>query len=528
MALAPGTDKQLTVRQLTEYAELHCRIIAGEAGGDRRISWAHQNELVDPTPWLSGGELLMTTGMAVPSVPSAQVSYLERLAERGVAGLAIGDRRLLGDLDLSDLTPEFYAAADRLALPIVLVTGWTPFIAIAQRVAAASQDSVHSRMARHLRVYQTLAEFSRSGARLPECIRRLSEVSGYELSVVTPMGRPIYEGIAQPAFPVGLPDIADALATKDYASRVPQPLPDGGHGDRRVFVVPVLANLRPVGVLVAVSNEGSDGDRLILHHIATIVSLLVADLFRERERERREGGELLARALADAERGKSRTIGDAFPGRPSERFAFAVVDIGEDPAGWRELHHRLNEHDFPHRMTRRSDRGALLVALGDQDIGDLGAALEMHLPAATVGLSSSVAAATDLAIARREARWSLRCAAYDGLRVQSYASAAQPSWLMLEASGMEQIVDDVLGALIAHDEQTGAELEQTLRVFLECNRSWKTASEKLFIHRQTLIHRVKRIEQLTGRRLDRTDEVCDLWLSIKARRALTLTGAADD
>ncbi|MEZ5121824.1 MAG: PucR family transcriptional regulator ligand-binding domain-containing protein [Solirubrobacterales bacterium] len=528
MALASGTDKRLTVRHLTEYAELHCRIISGEAGADRRISWAHQNELVDPTPWLSGGELLMTTGMAIPSPPSAQVAYLERLAERGVAGLAIGDRRLLEDLDLSDLSPEFYAAADRLALPIVLVSGRTPFIAIAQHVAAASQDTVQSRMARHLRVYQTLAEslaVRRSGCpsasavspRFPATSCRSSRRWASRST-----------RIAQPAFPVGLPDIADALATEDYASRVPQPLPDSGHGDRRVFVVPVLANQRPVGVLVAVSNQGSDDDRLILHHIATIVSLLVADLFRERERERREGGELLARALADAERGQSRTIADAFPGRPTERVAFAVVDIGKDATGWSELHHRLNEHGFAHRMTRRSDRGAVLAALGDQDVGDLEAVLATHLPTATVGLSAPVAPGADLAIVRREARWALRCAAYDGLRAQSYASTAQPSWLMLEASGMEQIVDDVLGALIAHDEQTGAELEQTLRVFLECNRSWKAASEQLFIHRQTLIARVKRIEQLTGRRLDRTDDVCDLWLSIKARRALTLAGAADD
>jgi purine catabolism regulator len=305
-------------------------------------------------------------------------------------------------------------------------------------------------------------------------------------------------------------------------------LADIGQGDRRVFVVPVVANLRPVGVLVAVSNERSDGDRLILHHIATIVSLLVADVFRERERERREGGELLSRALADAERGQPRTIADAFPGRAGQRYTFAVVDIGEDLASWSELHHRLNEHGFAHRMTRRSDRGAVLVDIGDQDIDHLEEALGTHLPTATIGLSSPVPANADLAIARREARWALRCAAYDGRRVQSYATASQPSWLMLEASGMEQIVDDVLGPLIAHDEQTGAELEKTLRVFLECNRSWKTASERLFIHRQTLIHRVKRIESLTGRRLDRTDEVCDLWLSVKARRALTIAGATDD
>ena len=43
--------------------ELELEIVAGEAGLDRAVRWVHISELADPTPWLSGGELLLTTGL---------------------------------------------------------------------------------------------------------------------------------------------------------------------------------------------------------------------------------------------------------------------------------------------------------------------------------------------------------------------------------------------------------------------------------------------------------------------------------
>ena len=43
--------------------ELEVRVVAGEAGLDRPVRWVHISELADPTPWLSGGELLLTTGL---------------------------------------------------------------------------------------------------------------------------------------------------------------------------------------------------------------------------------------------------------------------------------------------------------------------------------------------------------------------------------------------------------------------------------------------------------------------------------
>src|SRR4051794_41982239 len=77
----------LPLRELLR--ELEVRVVAGEAGLDRAVRWVHISELEDPTPWLSGGELLLTTGMALED-PERQRAYVRRLAGHGLAGLGLG------------------------------------------------------------------------------------------------------------------------------------------------------------------------------------------------------------------------------------------------------------------------------------------------------------------------------------------------------------------------------------------------------------------------------------------------------
>ena len=77
----------LTVRDLVQELKLPVR--AGEDGLELPVRWVHISELPDPTPWLSGGELLLTTGMQLKDAIS-QRNFVERLAEHQLAGLGIG------------------------------------------------------------------------------------------------------------------------------------------------------------------------------------------------------------------------------------------------------------------------------------------------------------------------------------------------------------------------------------------------------------------------------------------------------
>ena len=61
-------------------------------------------------------------------------------------------------------------------------------------------------------------------------------------------------------------------------------------------------------------------------------------------------------------------------------------------------------------------------------------------------------------------------------------------------------MDHILGPSLAYDAEHSSELVHTLEEFLRANRSWQRASEVLYVHKQTLVYRIKRVEELTGRR----------------------------
>jgi PucR family transcriptional regulator, purine catabolism regulatory protein len=113
----------ITVRELVGIRNLRTWVHAGEDGLDREITWAHANELPDPTEWLDSGELLMTTGLDVPKKPAAQNAYVERLAEAGLNALAIGHNTVT----TPKLSPEMIKAADERALPILFTSYEVPF-----------------------------------------------------------------------------------------------------------------------------------------------------------------------------------------------------------------------------------------------------------------------------------------------------------------------------------------------------------------------------------------------------------------
>src|SRR5204863_9170427 len=69
--------------------EMGLDLVAGRDGAGAPIRWVHASELPDPTPWLSGGELILTTGMQLDT-EAAQRALVERLSAHHVAGLGFG------------------------------------------------------------------------------------------------------------------------------------------------------------------------------------------------------------------------------------------------------------------------------------------------------------------------------------------------------------------------------------------------------------------------------------------------------
>jgi PucR family transcriptional regulator, purine catabolism regulatory protein len=118
----------LTVQSLV--AELDLRLVTGEENAGASVRWVHSTELLDPTPWLRGGELLLTTGLQLAGA-KPQREFVELLAEREIAGLGFGTGFVHKKVPAAVLN-----TARKLGFPLFEVPYELPFIAITERVFA--------------------------------------------------------------------------------------------------------------------------------------------------------------------------------------------------------------------------------------------------------------------------------------------------------------------------------------------------------------------------------------------------------
>jgi purine catabolism regulator len=123
----------ITVGELLKLPQLQMRLVAGEDGLDREISWVHTSDLPEPWAWLGSGELLLTNGTGLSPDPAAQARFVERLAGAGASGLGIG----LG-MSGPPLSPALFQRASELLLPVVTVPYTMPFTAVVRAVADAN------------------------------------------------------------------------------------------------------------------------------------------------------------------------------------------------------------------------------------------------------------------------------------------------------------------------------------------------------------------------------------------------------
>ena len=133
---------ELTVESL--IGELGLELVCGKRRGGAHVRWVHATELVDPTPWLKGGELLLTTGMQLTSA-AAQRALIERLAEKQIVGLGFGT-----GFAHKRLPPALVTAARKHDFPLFEVPYELPFIAITERAFAHLLDERYEILQRNM------------------------------------------------------------------------------------------------------------------------------------------------------------------------------------------------------------------------------------------------------------------------------------------------------------------------------------------------------------------------------------------
>ncbi len=173
-------------------------LATGADAADAPVRWVHISELPDPTPWLSGGELLLTTGMQLDS-EERQREFVRLLSGHHLAGLGFGtgfDHETLPDAVLEE--------AGRFDFPVFEVPYELPFIALTEKAFTRLVNEQYEVLQRGIAIHKRLERLVLEERGLDEVVRALAAATGGCVWVLSARG----ETIAGTLFRRQLPDAA--------------------------------------------------------------------------------------------------------------------------------------------------------------------------------------------------------------------------------------------------------------------------------------------------------------------------------
>jgi purine catabolism regulator len=150
------------------------RVVAGADRLAAPVRWVHVLELADAAHLLHGGELVLTTGIALPDDAARLARYGGELAAAGVSALAVE----LGRRYTGELPPALVRAAEQGGMPLIAFEREVPFVEITEAVHARIIDAQLEELRTSERLHEVFTELSVAGASPDEIVREAAMLAG--------------------------------------------------------------------------------------------------------------------------------------------------------------------------------------------------------------------------------------------------------------------------------------------------------------------------------------------------------------
>jgi purine catabolism regulator len=466
----------ISLSALLALPGLRLTAAGGAPPSDAPIGWVAVTELEDPLPFLSGGEVVLTTGVRQTSA-AAQRRFVQRVQEAGALAVGFG----VG-LSHQSIPPALLEEARRTGLPVFEVPYETPFIAIGKVVADSLSADHYARLENLLRGHQILATALLGGGGLS---RLLEELAGM---------------------------LATDVALFQYGTRIAGCESPAG-AERSWHRVPVATGLKDRCTLAIAEPYASAA---IVDYAQSLISVELSNQARRRAGERAAAGQLLQDIVRAA-----LTAPDATARLGSAGLDIAVrhqVVIVEVASGQRRALRTLPlPEDCSGILTAILDDRLLVIAAEPHGTG-LGARLSAYLHAAgftaRLGIGGAYAQPTGLRWSYFEAREALT-------RGSSAAPANRLSLTSLllasEDVPLADLAAETLSPLADFDAKHGGGLMATLEKYLSLNGSIAAVADALQLHRNTVRYRLQQIADLTGYDPSVTADRVHLYLALNVR-----------
>lgn len=590
---AVGPAEQAHGGSAVEVAEVlrlvlqpHARVLAGQAGLQRRVGWVTTLRGLPPIFESSGGdEVVLAPVATLEALRALSAEYdlseiVVSLQAAGVAAVVVVSR------DVWHCPDTVIAAADAHNLPLFHVETTRAAAELERIIARLVVDRQAELNQRATEMYRHLAAVSVEGQGVERILEEAALLTGRLVFVEDAAYHVQAAAPADAAVPSPYSPLVDRqrleaeLRAGELTSSAPPVVRlEAGRNGLARYTGAILNRGRRRGFvsLCALPGELTDLDELVAGRLAAVLALELAKQDAVRLAERRDREALFEQLLAEADAPSpelERQL-QRLGFRPDTSIAALTVTIetelasATDDAVLDDRSDRLMDtvrralRDRNQPAIVRSDSGQVIALLALQAVpasrwsapsaGDYGSAdrrrqetrqssasaavkailQDVHAAAVASGIGPITSGAGEIHSRLADAPAAIEEAAQAAQLARSLYGPGQQACLsdlglyrlLYHLRGTPELrafYDQTLGPLAAYDKRTGGDLLATLEAYFASRANLSETARRLNLHRNSLLYRVQRIEETGQVDLQDPEALLALQVALKARHLLDI------
>lgn len=499
----------VTVGQLCAALSSELHPVGDIPAPNQRLSGVHISELDDPTSYLSGAELLLTTGIPLHGTDRSTREYVERLARRNVAALGVG----LGE-GLDVLPEALREACATAGLALLVIPKNVAFLTISRAYWDLSTQAGKANLRASLGTQTALARAATLPDALPLVVKALAQALGGWVAYLPVEGAETL----WPATAGGvLPELRNAT-TRIFTGTGVHAAATFQVNGINVVQYPVVLDRAVTGYLaIGAGRTLTADDRQVILTVCVLLSLKAQQ---QREQARRSAAldgavaTLLIRGHTEAARALAADLRIPLPTGPVRVLVVEGLPAGASAAEEASAIAGLTGVTQSDQVAEAARRCRLRV---------------IHSARRTLIIDAPLAAV------RTFARVAQPATPPSGDHVRGVLSRPVMLHRVLDAvtHGAAELVDIPFGVLaLPSHEGADAQTEEWIRVlraapradlvptvvaYLKHRGQWEAAARELGIHRNSLRLRIAAAEDHLGLSLEDPTVSAKLWLALRAQ-----------
>jgi PucR family transcriptional regulator, purine catabolism regulatory protein len=513
----------ITVRDILRLAlPPEARVVAGAAGIHAPVTWVVMMRTRLPAfVDLRGGEIALLSVEAAQQLdPRLTLSVLvQRLAQAPVGAVAVQ----------GTITPEDIEAADAVRLPLIHLPDESNLREIEREVARLISDYEAQMERRGAQLYNVLTQRSMSEQGMMDVLETLADRTGQCVGCYAANGELTVQ-FGQGAGRVALQSLR------------PNARGDSSLLSQQIWVEPIGSSDFPGGYVALAGTHLDEWDRLAARQGAAALALVFAREQAVQAAEERIRGDFLSMILTGPPADPAAIVqrGEELGYNLSLPYIALLLHMDEASGAMQtrllsSIQSELSRRGIAAPVQRRESGILCMIPIentnGATRPRDLAESLREQLAQeyeqVMVALGTPANTLLDWTHTLKEAEQALALGQqlhlFGAQRVLAFGDLGIYRLLVLlrEEPEMWSFYRETLSNLVKYDHKQGGELLKTLEEYFNHLGNLRATSEALHIHRNTLLYRLDRIQQISGMNLEDSEEHFALWLALRAHHVLS-------